>query len=181
MSDLKVNKTVWPTSNPELEAALGRFIIAWAVLEQQLDFAIQEHAWLDHDLATSITANLGTKAKLDIYQSLSHCYRDLLNAQMLKEIDTLVSDTGNASGKLRNFIVHGQPFIMDLGEHGKREIWAKQSARKGGVRMAVAQLTTEYVEDQTNEIKSLIERWTEMRTKTDREVGDWYRFKDVKL
>jgi hypothetical protein len=170
----------WPTPNPEIEAALGRFIIAWAVLEQQLDLAICEGTRLDHDLATSITANLGTKAKLDIYQALAHCYRDLLG-ELLKTVDKLVSDTAKASGKLRNFVVHGQPFVLDLGEQGKREIWGRQSARKGGVRVEIVGLTVGYVEDQTATIKELIERWIDVRTKADREIGLWHDFKDVDL
>ena len=45
-----------------------------------------------------------------MYQSLAHCYRDVLDLPLLETIDRLAADMGDASGQLRNFIVHGQPF-----------------------------------------------------------------------
>lgn len=62
MAKKVLNKFTWPKANKSIEAAIGRFIIAWNVLEQQMDFAIEEMSGLDHDLATCVTANLGTKA-----------------------------------------------------------------------------------------------------------------------
>ncbi len=71
------NNSTWPKPNTDLEAALGRFIIAWNVLEQQMEFAIHEICDLSHPMGLSVTANLGTKAKLDMYLTTTHCYLEL--------------------------------------------------------------------------------------------------------
>jgi hypothetical protein len=156
------NKSTWPKADTDIEAALGRFIIAWNILEQQLDFAIQEISRLDYDLAHSITANLGTKAKLDIFHSMSHSLQDVFKVAVLETVDRLVADTSTASGNLRNFIVHGQPFQLQL-EDGAIEIWAKFAARKGGVKGKCVRLSAAYADRETQSVKDLIERWIAIR------------------
>jgi hypothetical protein len=180
MRKRKRNKSTWPEPNAGLEAALGRFIIAWSILEQQLDFSIFEITNLDHDLSTSITANLGTKAKLDIFHSLTHCFRDVMGPTLLESVDRLVADTGSASGNLRNFIVHGQPFQMELPD-GNIEIWAKLSARKGGVRGPMVRLSAEYVEEQTTTVRNLIDRWSHTRGALCKKLEIWDAINESEL
>ena len=67
-----------PENDSALEAAVGRVVIAWGVLERQIDDAIQDIYRFDFDLAWSITANLGTKSKVEIFQSAAHCLAEFL-------------------------------------------------------------------------------------------------------
>jgi hypothetical protein len=159
-----LNKSTWPKPNKAIEAALGRFIIAWNVLEQQMDFGIHEMTGLDHDLAGCVTANLGTKAKLDMYQALAHCMGDVIGRPMVAEINKLCGDTSNASGELRNFIIHGQPFQLEL-KRGRREIWARFSARQGGLRGSFVRWNGKHIDGQVRTVKLLVERWEATRAK----------------
>jgi hypothetical protein len=159
-----LNKSTWPAPNQPVEAALGRFIIAWNVLEQQIDFAIREITRLDYDLAWSVTANLGTKAKLDTYWSMAHCLDEVWVGALLKDIDRLIADTGNASGKSRTFLIHGQPFQIESRD-GPVEAWVKLHARKGGIRGPMMLLSAEAVDHETASVKALVERWIAVRTK----------------
>jgi hypothetical protein len=165
-----LNKSNWPKPNKSIEAALGRFIIAWNVLEQQVDFAIHEMTGLDHDLATCVTANLGTKAKLDMCQALAHCMGSVIGSSLLSEIDKLAGETANASGQLRNFIFHGQPFQF-IAEQGSKDIWIKLSARKGGVRGPMVRLSSKYANDCVATTKDLVKRWEAVREKVLKELS----------
>ena len=51
----------------EIQAAIGRFILTWDSLENEINSAIEELYRLESDLAGCITANLGTRPKLDIF------------------------------------------------------------------------------------------------------------------
>lgn len=93
---------------------------------------------------------------------MAHCYRDVLTAASLAMIDRLVADTGNASGRFRNFVVHGQPFIVVLPKE-QFEVWARFSARKGGVTGSVVRWSGAYVDEQTDTVRELIKRWTDLR------------------
>jgi hypothetical protein len=87
---------------------------------------------------------------------------EVIGVDPLKEINLLAGETGNASGDLRNFIVHGQPFKIVLSD-GHGEMWAKFAARKGGVRGLAVRLSKDYVEAQTGTVKALIDRWVAVR------------------
>lgn len=165
-----LNKSTWPKPNKSIEAALGRFIIAWNILEQQVDFAIHEMTGLDHDLASCVTANLGTKAKLDMCQALAHCMGNVIGPSLLSEIDKLAGETANASGQLRNFIFHGQPFQF-ITERGSKDVWIKLSARKGGVRGPAVRLSSKYANDCVAATKDLVKRWEVVRKRALKELS----------
>jgi hypothetical protein len=167
------NKSTWPKPNKSIEAALGRFIIAWNVLEQQMDFAIHEMTNLDFDISSCVTANLGTKAKLDMYQALAHSMVGVIGKPIRDEIDKLAGETANACGELRNFIIHGQPFQLKTMK-GSREIWARFSARKGGVKGVFVRWNGPYIDKQVHKIIALVSKWEDTRTKTFEKLSLWY-------
>ena len=158
----RLNKSTWPDADVATEAAFGQFVIAWNLLEQQIDFAIHEISGMDWDLAFCVTANLGTKAKLDIFHAMAHCLSDVLEPELMVTIDALVGDTGNASGRLRNFVIHGQPFQVALSD-GNQPFWAKLSARKGGLRGPMIRFSPVYVTNQVETVKALYARWESAR------------------
>lgn len=132
---------------------------------------------MDHDLASAIFANLGTKAKLDLCQSLASCMRDIIDEPLVDEFNKVVADTGNASGELRNFIVHGQPFKFKAAD-GSFEVWAKFSARKGGIKGRMVRWDSAYIDTQTDAIRALIGRWEALREKSYKELSLWHSMPD---
>src|SRR5690348_9340235 len=129
----------WPQTTIETEAAFGRFLISWNVLEREIDRAIEDLYDLDYDLAWSVTANLGTRAKLDIFQSAFHCLHEYFEDCSLELVDKLAADTAKASGEIRAFLVHGQPFKLQPTMEEKPgqellDIWVKIRGRKGGLK-----------------------------------------------
>jgi hypothetical protein len=158
----RLNKSTLPKADLATEAAFGQFVIAWSMIEQQLDFAIHEISGMDWDLASCVTANLGTKAKLDIFHAMAHCLRDVLSPELLAMVDRLVADTGNASGRLRNFVIHGQPVQVELAD-GRAPFWAKLSARKGGLSGPMVRFSPVYVTEQVEAVKALFARWESAR------------------
>jgi hypothetical protein len=152
----------WPKPDIEIEAAIGRFIIAWNVLEREIDRAIEELYDLDYDLAWSITANLGTKAKLDIFQSGFHILHEYFQECDPADIDRLVADTANASGQIRTAIIHGQPSHLIM-QKETWDVWIKLRARKGGVRGPMFRLNKSRFDADTKKVRSILDRWNQLR------------------
>jgi hypothetical protein len=152
----------WPAPNAEIEASIGRFIIAWNVLEREMDRAIEDLYDLDYDLAWSVTANLGTKSKLDIFQSGFHVLHEFFMDCDIESVNRLIRDTANASGEIRTLIVHGQPHHL-LMKDETWDMWVKFRAKKGGVRGPMFRLHQSKFDQDTEAIKALIERWNQVR------------------
>ena len=55
--------------NPKLADSIGRFMIAWSWLETHLDSAYAHLFQVEEPLALCLTANLGTRTKLDTISS----------------------------------------------------------------------------------------------------------------
>lgn len=175
-----LNLSTWPQPNPEIEAALGRFLIAWAIVEQQLDFTIHEITRLDWDLSHAIAANLGTKAKLDMIQALTHCMKEVLSPATVSEVDQVAAATGNATSEIRNFLIHGQPWQLTLPD-GDVDFWAKFAARKFGVRGKGVTFTPDFIEAQTDEVKRLIDQWIAARASLQEHIDIWEMVKKTEM
>jgi hypothetical protein len=166
-----VSPPQWPPNNPDTEAAIGKFVIAWGLLEIQIDEAIGDILMLDPTLQSSITANLGTKSKVEIFLSAFHTEANFFPSLMLDQANKLGHDTATAAGVYRIWVAHGAPFRFNVEEidpeadEKKKWIWAKMNARKGGVKGSFAFFTKEIFEKQTESIKELITRWNDFRIK----------------
>lgn len=165
MSATKEPKPVpWPPSDPETEAAIGRVMLAWGILEREIDESIAAVYRLDTVASASITANLGTKAKLDICQAGIHTLKGEFDEtpDIVAMIDELTNKTSAASANWRLMVAHGQPWLV---EHPDGDMWilARSSARKGGVRMHIQHFTAESFIDALAGIKALVDRWFEFR------------------
>jgi hypothetical protein len=152
----------WPKTDTEIEAAIGRFIIAWNVLEREIDRAIEDLYDLDYDLAWSVTANLGTKSKLDIFQSGFHILSEFFHECDVETVNQLVVDTSDASGEIRNVIIHGQPHHL-LMKDETWDMWVKLRARKGGVRGPMFRVHKDKFDKDIETVKALIDRWNQPR------------------
>jgi hypothetical protein len=159
------------------EAAFGRFIIAWNMLEREIDRAIEDLYELECDLAWSVTANLGTKAKLDIFQSAFHCLKEFFSGELpgcpaetlpAETADKLVSDTAGASGEMRTFLIHGHPMKLHPSVDPNAavemwDVWIKMRGRKGGVRGPMFRYGEQLPNEYTATVRGLIDRWHAIR------------------
>jgi hypothetical protein len=160
----------WPPSNPETEAAIGRFVIAWGLLEVQIDEAIGDLLCSSHSIQSSITANLGTKSKIEIFLSIFYTESDFFSETLLKQANKLGHDTATAAGVYRVWVAHGAPFNLKHDEdetteidEQKQWIWAKMTARKGGVKGSFALFTKEIFDNHTTSVKDLVNQWNDLR------------------
>ena len=120
-------KPRFPPRHPVMEESIGRFILVWGVLEQQLDSGLSAILCIDATLALTISANLGTKAKVDILHSAISMSRDLVDEPLRERAHTALNVISNLSGRHRNALAHGQA-LHNPEEKGWR--WHRVSARK---------------------------------------------------
>jgi hypothetical protein len=164
----------WPPPDPATEAAIGQFVIAWGLLELQIDEAIGDILGIDHPAQTCVTANLGTKSKIEIFLSTFDRESEMFPPGMLEEVNKLGHDTATAAGVYRVWVAHGRPFKIsdpakddeDNPEH--RWIWMKAKARKGGPGGSFSLLTPEIFQRYTESTKLLIDRWNSIRSRMER-------------
>ncbi|MGJ0395212.1 MAG: hypothetical protein ACR65U_03140 [Methylocystis sp.] len=155
-------------------------MIAWGMLETQIDAAIGDLLAVDHTLQQSITANLGTKSKIEIFLSIFHTESAFFPEATLDQANKLGSDTATAAGVYRVWVAHGAPFRLTFPEDEEPEyeldkrkewIWAKVTARKGGVKGSFAFFTKEIFDKHTESVKSLVMRWNEFRNAVHPRLG----------
>ncbi len=157
--DYEIPPSKWPESNPDLEAALGRCLIAWGILERRIGEAIEQVLRVDSDLAMSVTVNLSAGSKLQMFQSLIHSLGpDVFGQQVVDAVDKLVARTDKAVGDYRNFLSHGQPWPVVLPE-GETWVWAWFQARKGGVRGKMRKFTAGSMDCIYGDIRKLEDEW----------------------
>ena len=119
-----------PDDNPRLEQSLGKFIVAWGIIERELDNMIAALFNLDPTLSLCITSNLGTKSKLDIIRSAASMLEPALGETLNNEIHDLANATSDHSGKNRNVRAHGQPAAYAIEEGPREWRWTRTSARE---------------------------------------------------
>ena len=176
MSTFEPRPLQWPEPNPELEAAIGRAILSWSVLEHEIDDGLRLILRVSPSLGDCVTANLQLKTRLDIFQSALHellyaefddssvpakladYYRDLAEAdrKLLTSAEKLARATDKLAGEMRNWIAHGRPHRC---EHCEGWMWMRRSARKGGVKLHVEKMEPAVFENGTAQIRALVERW----------------------
>lgn len=157
--DYKIPPAEWPESNPDLEAALGRCLIAWGILERRIGEAIEQVLRIDSDMAMSVTVNLSAGSKIQVFQSLIHTLGpDVFGAQVVDAVDKLAARTDKAVGNYRNFLSHGQPWPVELPE-GEMWVWAWFQARKGGVRGKMRKFSVDNMDCISGDIRKLTDEW----------------------
>lgn len=161
------DKPYWPATDIKVERALGRFIIAWGVLEREFDSVIHDLLLTSLHTSALVTANLAIRGKLDLAHALFEDFRSddpphLIAPDDQKEFDDLINKTAHANSESRIPIVHGQPMALNL-ESGTRPLWIKAAARKGGFRGRGQTYSKESLEAHTSQVANLVERWAALR------------------
>ena len=114
-----------------MEKAIGRFLISWGALERELDQGISIFLDLHGPLALCVTANLGTKGKLDLLRSACTEFYCNYDCDAMDRVHAILNRIADLSGRVRNTAAHGQPIVLRaIGDIEERWTWARYSARK---------------------------------------------------
>jgi hypothetical protein len=119
----------YPPSDERLEAAMGRFIIAWGVLERQLDGGIAILLQIDGTLSLCVSANLGTKAKVEMLMSAANMSGEAIGDDLADGAIACLRKISKMSGRFRNTLAHGQPSLWDVDDAPIWK-WTRASARE---------------------------------------------------
>ncbi|HEV2901135.1 MAG TPA: hypothetical protein VGX71_25500 [Pseudaminobacter sp.] len=155
----------WPPESLELERAIGKFVISWAILELQIDLFIEDLVRGDDLIGRAVAAHLAAKAKLDLAQGLMHVRNDVLGEGLVLRADKLVARTNKAAGDSRNFIAHGKPMPVDMEGFGGEVVWfwTQFRARKGGMLGSGIKLGPGALEEINETTKLLVNDWHQLR------------------
>ena len=146
-----------PSNDEKLERALGRFALAWGVLERELDLAFPVLFRTDPTLACCIYANLGTKAKLDIIGSAISMLKPLLKDSVEKRANELIAQIRDLSGKARNALAHGQPCTFTFADE---TVWVlTRLAARNSLDVALHPMTTRHWQAHTSETLRCARQW----------------------
>ena len=108
---------------------IGRFMVAWGRLEGELDLLFPVLFRIDPTLSMCLTANLGTKGKVDCLRSALSMITGVLPPETVKELDECLVLTSELSDVYRNFLAHGQPAVF-ASPRKQEWIWTRWAARK---------------------------------------------------
>lgn len=148
---------IFPPEDPEVSMELGQFMLRWGTLEQQLDSSISGLLGIDPTLGLCIAANLGTKAKLDILNSLIGMYADALEEKLVIDARHILTRISDLSSLYRNTVAHGQPTNFPYLD---RDNWilGRYSARKT-VSLSVYELSPKKWATVTKSVMYSTRRW----------------------
>jgi len=120
----------YPHLSRKLARSIGEFVVAWGILERELDNGFAILFKIDATLASCIYANLGTKAKLDILSSAFSMLEPAFEKEFVLEVHEVISLVREYSNKARNVLAHAQPTIF--GSDTEKPYWqfARSVARK---------------------------------------------------
>src|SRR3990167_3742428 len=160
------NYLYYPKVEPKAEQAMGAFIIAWGVLEGEIDWAITSIFRLNPGLGPCVCANLGTKAKLDILSCGVSMVSDYLGFQIPRNLHSIIGKIRDHSGSARNVLAHSHPSITEYEDEIEGIIlgWelTREVARKE-LDVTVHPVDAKYWRGRTTQIKALAQRlrnWT---------------------
>jgi len=88
--------------------AIGKFIVAWGDVEQQLDIGFHVLFHTDPTLAVCLYANLGTKAKIDILQSALALQEQPIGEGRTYRARKVLQNIAALSDEARLTTAHGQ-------------------------------------------------------------------------
>ena len=148
----------YPPANLKLERAIGKFIIAWAILEESLDGSIAAILMIDATLSLCITANLGTKGKIDLLRSAVSMSHEMLDDELVKDAHSALAEISTLSGEFRNSLIHGAPFCLASDKEGHEWRWGRTSARTF-MDFRSAPYTAERWQEATAKVKTTTKKW----------------------
>lgn len=114
----------------ELAESVGWFMISWGGLEHTIDHLFPVVFKIDPTLALCITANLGTKPKVEMLQSALAMISPILPPEHVETILDGLNRAMTLSSKYRNFVAHSRPIFTSEVDGTPFWIWGRYAARK---------------------------------------------------
>ena len=160
------SKVYRPEPNIEIEAELGRFLIAWNALEGEVDDLLGDLLRVDLTAGMKVAGVLMLQSKLRLLKSL---FADLRGGHPLvgpgltaeAEFDALAKATLTLNEE-RNAIIHGRASPMDFGEGDVRPLWVKWSAKGTGMEASVLAYASGMLARPISEAHDLADRWSRL-------------------
>lgn len=148
----------------KLGFAIGKFIVAWGDLEQQLDIGFHVLFHTDPTLAVCLYANLGTKAKIDILQSAIALQEKPIGNGRASRARKVLQKIAALSDEARLTTAHGQVWYYEIeGKSGHRWEWVRHIARSKP-KITVHPSTSRYWNAQANYARKLAAHWRQLVT-----------------
>lgn len=160
----------WPELGQEVEAEFGRFLIAWSVLEAEIEALLLDLLRADLTVGMKVAASHMTMGKLKLAKTLFSELRGDdpilgLSADREAQFDRLVTGVEKMNER-RNEIVHGRPAPLE--SDPPIDLWIKWSGGKGGLKAAAMKIGPGMFEKDLAKIKSLAEDLAALRNRLSR-------------
>jgi hypothetical protein len=122
------DKVDFPDFRDPIARHYGTFIMAWGVLERELNLGFAVVFRVHPHLSSSLCANLGTKGKVDVLQSAISTLEMYLGTRLTAGAHRALAGISDES-EMRNTLAHGQPEVfIDVSDVGWELV--KHTARK---------------------------------------------------
>jgi hypothetical protein len=155
-----------------LAAGIGKFIVAWGDVEQQLDIAFHVLFHTDPTLAMCIYANLGTKAKIEILQSAISLQEEPIGSGLAKHAKRTLTRIADMSDKARLVTAHGKAFAYLLNGRGQNRYELVRQVARARPKITVHPATGRYWTGQANYARELAARWRYYVARIYAMIGD---------
>lgn len=152
--------------------ALGKFIVAWGDLEQQLDIGFHVLFHTDPGLAFCIYANLGTKAKIDMLQSAISLQEEAIGKGLSKNAHSTLKRIGEMSSEVRLVTAHGQAAAYMLDGKGPTRYELVRHIARTKPKITVHSTNVPYWRGQANRARTLAAAWRYYVARIESMVGE---------
>lgn len=149
----------YPKVSKHLERQIGAFFIAWGLMERELDVSFNVLFRVDPTLSSCITANVGTKAKIDILASAVGGLSLFLGSRLTKSSHAVLERVRALSEKARNTLAHAQmEYLKDTQTQKPGWRLVRNVARKQ-YSMVTHPTTAEHWRRMTKAVYAAVKAW----------------------
>jgi hypothetical protein len=150
-----------PNVGPDVEREFGQFLIAWQVVDRELDMALGDVLGVTDETAIAVASSLGTQGKLKVLRTV---FADQKSGPLPEDISfefARLCKATEAANVGRNDIIHGQ-FVM-LGE----AFWVKWSGGHKGLAGRGRPLQPGILAEEVREAAEIALAWNNLRAAMD--------------
>lgn len=103
-----------------MKREIGAFFVSWGRVENELDVAFHVLFRIDPTLASCVTSNLATRAKIDSVSSATDMLEEVLGVKRAAAIQAALSRVQELNDRARNTIAHGAHHPWEDEKTGKQ-------------------------------------------------------------
>ena len=145
MEDDEHYEPLRPSPNPEFEAALGRLLIMWGMLEHHLAESFSGLLGIDVRMALCLSANMQFQSRINALRSILSEIRERgqITAEEYEWADSCMVEIVDLGTNARNVLVHAPSIYI---EDENIWVWADTRAKKGLKIKTIKQDTKDLIE-----------------------------------